>query len=109
MEDAMAAAAEREGIGAPEPRPVVWFEISVQRQPSFYLKTVMYPTCLIVTVTIFGLFSPSDDARNRQEKVKLKAFLHETSPVTFSGEPRPDLHAVNFGCSHGRRRSNAQE
>ncbi|EYC32368.1 hypothetical protein Y032_0003g1535 [Ancylostoma ceylanicum] len=49
----------------------VRFELYVERRPQFYLWVLLIPTFVITTVSICGLFIPTNTLGDREEKVNL--------------------------------------
>ncbi|VDM83014.1 unnamed protein product, partial [Strongylus vulgaris] len=49
----------------------VSFELYVKRRPQFYLWVLLIPTFVITTVSICGLFIPTNTLGDREEKVNL--------------------------------------
>ncbi|CAJ0599195.1 unnamed protein product [Cylicocyclus nassatus] len=49
----------------------VRFELYVQRRPQFYLWVLLIPTFVITTVSVCGLFIPTNTLGDREEKVNL--------------------------------------
>ncbi|PIO73214.1 hypothetical protein TELCIR_04818 [Teladorsagia circumcincta] len=47
------------------------FKLYVSRRPQFYLWVLLIPTFVITTVSIFGLFIPTNSLGDREEKVNL--------------------------------------
>ncbi|EYC32366.1 hypothetical protein Y032_0003g1535 [Ancylostoma ceylanicum] len=53
----------------------VRFELYVERRPQFYLWVLLIPTFVITTVSICGLFIPTNTLGDREEKGSKKFFL----------------------------------
>ncbi|EYC32367.1 hypothetical protein Y032_0003g1535 [Ancylostoma ceylanicum] len=51
--------------------PYTGFELYVERRPQFYLWVLLIPTFVITTVSICGLFIPTNTLGDREEKVNL--------------------------------------
>ncbi|EYC32365.1 hypothetical protein Y032_0003g1535 [Ancylostoma ceylanicum] len=55
--------------------PYTGFELYVERRPQFYLWVLLIPTFVITTVSICGLFIPTNTLGDREEKGSKKFFL----------------------------------
>uniref|UniRef100_A0A914VKT2 Neurotransmitter-gated ion-channel transmembrane domain-containing protein n=1 Tax=Plectus sambesii TaxID=2011161 RepID=A0A914VKT2_9BILA len=49
----------------------IYYDIVIQRKPSYYLTTFVLPSFIITTLAITGIFAPFSDAGGRQEKVTM--------------------------------------
>uniref|UniRef100_A0A914V2R5 Uncharacterized protein n=1 Tax=Plectus sambesii TaxID=2011161 RepID=A0A914V2R5_9BILA len=49
----------------------VFYDIYMQRKPTYYLTTFVLPSFIITTLSIFGIFSPNSDSGDRNEKVTM--------------------------------------
>ncbi|PAV89505.1 hypothetical protein WR25_06166 isoform E [Diploscapter pachys] len=47
------------------------FELRIKRRPTFYVWVLLIPTYIISTVSIFGLFIPTNNLGEREERVNL--------------------------------------
>uniref|UniRef100_A0A914UHY6 Uncharacterized protein n=1 Tax=Plectus sambesii TaxID=2011161 RepID=A0A914UHY6_9BILA len=49
----------------------VYYDIVIQRKPTYYLTTFVLPSFIITTLAIVGIFSPFTDSGGREEKVTM--------------------------------------
>uniref|UniRef100_A0A914UNL2 Uncharacterized protein n=1 Tax=Plectus sambesii TaxID=2011161 RepID=A0A914UNL2_9BILA len=49
----------------------VYYQIKITRKPSYYETTFMWPAFLITALSILGVFTPFNDAGEREEKVTM--------------------------------------
>jgi hypothetical protein len=49
----------------------VYFDIKITRKPNYYILTFIWPSFLITCLSIIGIFSPFNEAGEREEKVTM--------------------------------------
>uniref|UniRef100_A0A914WS26 Neurotransmitter-gated ion-channel transmembrane domain-containing protein n=1 Tax=Plectus sambesii TaxID=2011161 RepID=A0A914WS26_9BILA len=67
------------------------YDIVIQRKPAYYLLTFVLPSFMIMTISIIGMFSPFNDAGEREEKVTmgLTTLLTMTLLLTLIADKMP--------------------
>ena len=49
----------------------LYYDIKITRKPSYYITTFVWPSFLITCLSIIGVFSPFNEAGEREEKVTM--------------------------------------
>jgi hypothetical protein len=57
------------------------YYLTFSRKYEYYILILVTPICIIVALTVFGLFSPSTNMLERQEKVVLEVFLQQINII----------------------------
>uniref|UniRef100_A0A914UIH7 Uncharacterized protein n=1 Tax=Plectus sambesii TaxID=2011161 RepID=A0A914UIH7_9BILA len=83
----------------------IYYDIVIQRKPSYYLTTFVLPSFIITTLAIIGIFAPFSDAGGRQEKVTMGLttlltmavilnIVTDLMPTSSDGVPLLELYLI---------------